>query len=551
MYVKVKQHNNYMCILPPEAYITTMVKAFGGKYSQKWKCIVADWTSTNCLRLEKVAKKYGWVLESDPAFREAVGLLTPARRQMCQDANRQKLAEVQDFALKSRLWNHQRQAFIELNGLTGAVLDMGMGTGKSLTTISLILAKPHDVGMIVCPKAVMSVWPLEFQRHCAKEFMIYAGPKRKTYTISQYVKELKKEMSVAKALGKPFIIVCNYEKIWQGELAEFLQTAQLDFMVYDEAHRLKSGSGKTSKFAAKIRNRASRIIACTGTLLPHSPLDAFGVFRAVDPGVFGTSYIPFRATYAVLGGFEGKQVVAFQNQEMMHDKISSISYRVKSEDVLDLPTFQHIVRHCELSAKTRKAYDQMHNDLYAEYEGHELTAANAMVKVLRLQQITSGVITDSCGNEVRIGSEKADELADILEDVALNEPVAVFCRFTADIAAVKEVAEKQNRKVFELSGKKNELAEWQAAKEGVLAVQIRAGREGVDFTAATIQIYYSIGHSLGDYDQSLKRIHRPGQTRPVCYVHIVAKDTVDVSVYESLDKKRDIVEYVLETLRRR
>ena len=322
-------------------------------------------------------------------------------------------------------------------------------------------------------------------------------------------------------------------------------------MVYDEAHRLKSGSGKTSKFAAKIRNRASRIIACTGTLLPHSPLDAFGVFRAVDPGIFGTSYIPFRATYAVLGGFEGKQVVAFQNQEMMHDKISSISYRVKSEDVLDLPPFQHIVRHCELSAKTRKAYDQMHNDLYAEYEGHELTAANAMVKVLRLQQITSGVITDSCGNEVRIGSEKADELADILEDVALVEPVAVFCKFTADIAAVREVAQKQGRKIFELSGKKNELAEWQAAKEGILAVQIRAGREGVDFTIANLQIYYSIGHSLGDYDQSLKRVHRPGQTRPVCYIHIVAKDTVDVSVYESLDKKRDIVEYVLETLRRR
>jgi SNF2 family DNA or RNA helicase len=55
---------------------------------------------------------------------------------------------------------------------------------------------------------------------------------------------------------------------------------------------------------------------------------------------------------------------------------------------------------------------------------------------------------------------------------------------------------------------------------------------------------------LGDYDQSLKRTHRPGQTRPVCYIHIVAKDTVDVKVYESLDKKRDIVEYVLETLRR-
>ena len=52
---------------------------------------------------------------------------------------------------------------------------------------------------------------------------------------------------------------------------------------------------------------ASRVIGGTGTLLPHSPLDAFAIYRAVDPGVFGTHYIPFRSRYAVLGGFEGNR----------------------------------------------------------------------------------------------------------------------------------------------------------------------------------------------------------------------------------------------------
>lgn len=540
-----------MCILPPDMYIKTVSKVSGGRYSKNWKCIVADWSSGNCLRLLREARKYGWTLDTDDAFKDAVRPLIAVEHNEHIRRNTERLDMVQQFGLKSRLWNHQRQAFLQLNGLTGAVLDMGMGTGKSLTAISLILAGNHNMGLIVCPKSVVPVWPLEFQRHCAKEFKIYTGPKKKAATIAQYTKDLKREVDVARALKLPFIAVLNYEKMWQSALAEFIQNTRFDFVVYDEAHRLKSAQGRTSKFATKVKKNFDRIIACTGTLLPHSPLDAFGVFRAIDSSIFGTSYIPFRATYAVLGGFEGKQVVAFQNQEMMHDKISSISYRVKSEDVLDLPPFQHIVRHCELEPKTRKAYDQMHDDLCTEYEGHELTAANAMVKVLRLQQITSGIITDANGDDVAVGTEKADLLGDILEDFATNEPIVVFCRFTADIEAVKKVSGNQGRRVFELSGKLNELAEWQKEKEGVLAVQIRAGREGVDFTNACTQIYYSIGHSLGDYDQSLKRTHRPGQTRPVCYIHIVAKETVDVKVYESLDKKRDIVEYVLETLKRR
>ena len=88
-----------------------------------------------------------------------------------------------------------------------------------------------------------------------------------------------------------------------------------------------------------------------------------------------------------------------------------------------------------------------------------------------------------------------------------------------------------------------------AGEATVLAVQIQSGGEGIDLTRAAYCAYYSIGHSLGDYDQSLARIHRPGQTRPVVYYHLTASATVDVAVYDALDKKRNVIDAVLASLR--
>ena len=418
-------------------------------------------------------------------------------------------------------------------------------TGKTMTTISLIMADKHDIGFIVCPKSVIDVWPLEFFRNSKKDFHILQRGKE---SIAKFVKNIEKEGHNAQVYKRPFVFICNYEAFWRGELADFIKNNLFDYIVYDEVHRLKTASGSASKFAASIRKNASRVIGGTGTLLPHSPLDAFAIYRAVDPGVFGTHYIPFRSRYAVLGGFEGKQVVDFQNQEELHRILKAISFRIKTEDAVELPPAQHIERFCELSPATRKLYEQMKEDLIAEFDGHTLEAANAMVKVLRLMQCTSGVMKDTDGNEVRVGSEKAELFADIMEDIGQEEPVVVFCNFTADLTAVKEICDKQKRTYSELSGKKNELKEWQDGRTSVLVVQIKAGKEGVDFTRATICFYYSIGHSLGEYLQSERRIHRPGQTRPVVYYHLLAKNSVDVDVYKALDKKHDIVLSVLDGL---
>lgn len=547
MEIKAKKHQGYLCVLCPENLIQPVARVVRGRLSKTWKCVVAAWSSVNCLALKQGAEKYGWTITAEPDFYRASAPLESSvdNSALLQDTENRILVEGR------RLWAHQREAFAKLSGLTGCIFDMGMGTGKGLSSITTILSGKHDLVMVVCPKSVVPVWPAEFKKHCRLDVMTYTGPKQKSASVAKWAECLQKEMDLACALKKPLVFVVNYEKIWQSALADLLLRTKFDVIVYDEAHRLKGQNGTASKFAAKLQRNADRIIGCTGTLLPHSPMDAFGICRAIDPALFGAHFIAFKSRYAIMGGFEGKQVVGYQNEQELHDKLAMISYRIRTEDAVDLPPAQHIVRTFELGPKTRKVYDKMHNEMCVEIEGHDLTAANAMVKVLRLQQITSGIMPDSEGELVRLGTEKRDLFADMLEDIPTDEPVVVFCRFTADILAVREAAAAQNRAVYELSGKENELATWQAEKRGVLAVQIRAGKEGVDFTIASIAFYYSIGHSLGDYDQSLRRNHRPGQTRPVVYYHLVAKDTVDEEVYASLDKKRDVVEYILETLKRR
>ena len=87
-----------------------------------------------------------------------------------------------------------------------------------------------------------------------------------------------------------------------------------------------------------------------------------------------------------------------------------------------------------------------------------------------------------------------------------------------------------------------------------IAVQIQAGGVGVDLTRCGDRpcryvAYMSVGFSLGDYEQSLARVRRPGQTSSfVRYYHFVVKDSIDEAIYGALRKKADVVQTVLAAL---
>jgi SNF2 family DNA or RNA helicase len=332
-----------------------------------------------------------------------------------------------------------------------------------------------------------------------------------------------------------------------------LQQQRFDLLILDESHRIKSPSGKTSRWVSRLAQTCKRRVALTGTPMPHSPLDIYAQFRALAPHEFGYSFVRFRNRYAKMGGYGGKQVTGFQNMDDLQERMSRWTYQA-DRSVLDLPDALHHRVPIELSAKARKLYRDLDADFCAQVLDGEITAANALVKLLRLQQLTSGRVTvenESATRLVQVDTSKQDALAELLRDLPQGEPVVVFGRFTSDLASVHEAAAANNRRSLELSGSRRELEEWQAGYAPVLAVQIQAGGTGVDLTRARYCVYLSVGFSLGDYEQSLARVHRPGQGRTVHYYHMVASDTIDQKVYDALSNRKQVVETVLDGIARK
>ena len=167
-----------------------------------------------------------------------------------------------------------------------------------------------------------------------------------------------------------------------------------------------------------------------------------------------------------------------------------IAFRV-TKDILELPEYVDIEREVTLGERAQALYKEMESNFYAEIEdGTIATAANALTKLLRLQQITSGFLKNDDLTISQIDNNKQNVLAEVIDDIPTNEAIVVFCRFQNDLNIVKKIVEESKRKFAELSGRKNELQKWQSGKADVIGVQIQAGGVGIDLTRACYAIYY-------------------------------------------------------------
>ncbi|MCL5746595.1 MAG: DEAD/DEAH box helicase, partial [Acidobacteria bacterium] len=389
--------------------------------------------------------------------------------------------------LRTTPWRHQREAvaFVQqlyLRGKRGAMIAAVMGTGKSAMTVYLCVEEGFQFILILCPLRVVQVWKPQFEMHSGIPFLVVALDD--TFSnVKAKRDEAQRKINLAKARGVPVVVVINYDSAWRTPFAEWALKQKWDLVVADEIHRCKAPGGKASRYLARLGKAAHFRLGLSGTPMPHSPLDVYGYFRFIDATIFGWSYNRFRQHFAVMGGYQNHQVVDYDNLDELNRKFYSVAYAC-GKDVLDLPPEMHVTLTCQLGFEARRAYRSIKRNLMAEIDAGEVTVANALVKLLRLQQITGGYIRTDDGHDVQIDSAKMNLLRDVLEDIDPQEPVIVFCRFHKDLEAVNRVADETGRRSLELSGRTDELKQWQAGEAPVLAVQIDSGGVGVDLTRA-------------------------------------------------------------------
>lgn len=452
------------------------------------------------------------------------------------------------------LWDHQRRGLDLIASRRATLLAWEMGTGKTLPVVAYVVAQRPALTLIVCPKSVVSVWPREFQKHAPECDVTVWHDQRGS--VARRLERL--EHVIDSSL--PIVVVVNYEAVWRDPMGAAFLKLPWDLVVADEIHRIKAPGGKQSRYLGRLagylrRTRpTAKLIGLTGTPMPHSPLDAYAQFRFLDPTIYGVSFVRFRAQYAIMGGHmvNGRpvQVIAYKDLDDLHERFYTIADRVTKDEVLDLPDQVHVSRVVELPPAARTVYEQIEKDMIAQIKQGTVTAANALVKVVRLQQITAGHTKTEDGIERHLHDVKAAALADILDDLDPKAPVAVFCKFRRSLDCVRRVTEACERPINELSGRENTVGSlWDPEPGAVAAIQIQAGGVGIDLTACSTVVYYDQTHSLGDFDQSLSRVHRPGQTQKVTYLHLLARDTIDFAIRAALKRRKNVIEAVLQGLR--
>lgn len=338
-------------------------------------------------------------------------------------------------------------------------------------------------------------------------------------------------------------------------MMECLKRIPWEVIILDESHKAKSAGSKTSKACFLLGKRSLRRLCLSGTPMANSPLDVYGQYRFLDSSIFGTNHASFLDKYAVFGGPERKFVVGVKNRDELGAKFNSIAYRCKKSDMLDQlgigpePVPQFLT--AEMGPAAKKVYKDLQKDFVSILNSEErVIASSVQIRVTRLQQITSGFMAtvdwDKNHKETPIDDAKEKLLVEYLDDLGPDEDVVIFCRFKYDMDRAGQIANESRRQAFELSGRIDQLQEWKDAAPGAaLVVQYQSGSAGIDLTRSCYAVYYSATQSLYEYEQSISRMYRPGQTRPVTLTHLVINRSIDVQMYKSLVEKHDIIEDVM------
>lgn len=437
-------------------------------------------------------------------------------------------------------WNHQKQAFHFLKNLDSAGIFMEMGTGKTKVAVDLVNYKNVNKILVVCPKRVINVWKREIETHSLKNYNIIILEKGNATKKAELLEQVSTYERV--------FVVINYDMVWREPIAKTLFKFGFEMIIADEMHRIKSPKGRASNYMHRIGKETKYKLGLTGTPIPNSPIDIYAQYRFIEPTIFGTNYNNFLEKYTIRGGYEGKQIIGFCNQEELTNKIYQIAFRVKSKDVLDLPQPINESIYFDLDSKSRNLYNQILKKAVAEYNNSKIITENVLVQLVRLQQITSGYIPVENGFTEYLNTAKQDLLKDILLDTDKTEHVIAFYRFVPERDSIKKACKELKHDYFEMSGQVNTFEAWKKNPGGVIAVQIQSGGEGEDFTISSKTVYYGLSYSLKDYLQSKFRTLRPGQSRQPIYYHLLANDTVDEKIMQALIQKKNIANYILEDL---
>lgn len=414
-----------------------------------------------------------------------------------------------------------------------------------------------DRVLIVAPTSVVAVWPKEFQEFADFKYTCRTLLGDKTHRLRE-LNDLQKFPFKAMKVA-----VINYESTWREGIFEALQEYDADLIICDESQRIKTHDAEQSKALHKLGDQARYKLILSGTPVQNNAIDIFSQYRFLDPTIFGQNFYQFRNRYAVMGGFNRRQIIGYKDLDGLIKKEHSIAFRITKNEAIDLPEQTFETRKVHFSKKEQDLYNRIKRDSYAELDsGGQITATTVLTKLLRLQQLTGGfLVKDDAAKPEQVSKAKLDALNDIIEDyvIGAGKKLVIFARFIAEVKAIIDMADKQlpkGMKQVAIYGdiKKEDRGDivkqfQEDPNTTVFIGQIDTAGTGITLTAADTCVYYSKNFNYATYSQSLSRIHRIGQRNVCTYIDLEVEKTIDELISKSLAKKEDMAKTVVDNWR--
>jgi SNF2 family DNA or RNA helicase len=468
--------------------------------------------------------------------------------------------------MKVKPWKHQADALIRSRDISHFAFFFQVGTGKTLTCINALRVKYAQSKtllptLILSPPITLTNWKREWAMHsniADDDVVILNG------TGKERVKKLQSIM------GRPKIIITNYESLLIKELFPLLQQYRPACLVCDESHKLKDSKSRRSEMATKLSDLATFKFLMTGSPVLNSMMDLFSQFRILDGGqTFGKNFFAFRAKYFYDKNSGSPSHVTWSDwrprantEKELRAKIALVSMHVEKKDCLDLPPLVKKKVFVEMSKDQKQAYDSMLSDFIAVVNEKAAVAELAITRGLRLQQIVSGFVSVEEGQGERSDAEfkenpRRDALKALLEDLTPNHKVIVWAVFKQNYSQVRSVIEELGVRHVEVHGEVTAKQKQEAVDLFNNDPDVRvflghpgSGGIGINLIPASYSIFYTRNFSLENDIQAEARNYRGGSEihDKVTRIDIVCGGTIDEEVLKALDEKQQIGESVLRDI---
>lgn len=453
----------------------------------------------------------------------------------------------------------QQEAINRANGRAKYGYFMEQGLGKTATAyadfVVSLMKDQVEAAIVLAPNYLKSGWQDEAEKWGVK--------------VPVHIWESKQPFK--QLLKPPFILVVNYDAI-RGpafEYVEKLMEKHKCMLILDESSSIKNPGSETTRHLSNLRGLSPNVRLLDGLPMSQNIIDLYPQFRFLGE-IPGMNPFAFKARYAKMGGYMGKQVVGIVEDRVaeVHAILNRCSFRaLKADWWADMPKKVYELAEFEMGKRQKEAYLSMLEEFYAFVEEKanamdvEVFAEQAITMQMKLQQISRGFIIDNEGEAHDLVPYKDNPALKAAKFVVSRTPgkTIVFAYYKHSVDMLEKAlgfpAMRGGMSTDEMRDMKRRFNE-DPKTRGIVA-QLDVGHRGHTLLGSGgengcyTSMFFENTYRLLVREQAEDRNHRFGQDSGFVTYWDLYGSHIDKKMAQSLAAKRSLVDAVVNAVRSR